>query len=98
MNARGNAIIGADTPNPDPSDPCFNPVGITDCIIRHAAVWNRGKLLDLGTLPGGRFSQPLWIEDNGLIAGGSDIGLGTPLALNQWLIAQFPNASGPKPL
>ncbi|MGA7411330.1 MAG: hypothetical protein WBW33_12650 [Bryobacteraceae bacterium] len=77
VNARGEAIIGADTPNPDPS--CFNPVGNTDCFIQHAAVGSGGKLLDLGTLPGGSFSFPYWIADNGLIAGGSDIGILDPL-------------------
>ncbi|MGA7410630.1 MAG: hypothetical protein WBW33_09090 [Bryobacteraceae bacterium] len=80
VNARGEAVIGADTPNSDPSNPCFNPIGpVTDCFIQHAAVWNRGKLLDLGTLPSGTFSSPLCIADNGLIAGGSDIGVLDPL-------------------
>jgi len=79
VNERGRAIVGADISTADPSNPCFNPVGITDCFVRHAAVWNRSELSDLGTLPGGSFSQPLWIDEFGLIAGASDIGIPDPL-------------------
>jgi len=80
VNARRKAIISADTAKPDPGNPCFNPVGtMSDCFLAHAAVWSLGKLKDLGTLPGGSFSQPLWIEDNGLIVGASDIGIPDPL-------------------
>jgi len=79
VNPGGEAIIAADTPNADASDPCLNPFGNTDCFIQHAGVWKRGKLFDLGTLPGGSYSNTLSITDNGLIAGGSDIGISDPL-------------------
>src|SRR5215471_19120840 len=71
LNGRGIAIPNADTPEPDPNSPCFNPddpAGGTDCFIRHAALWKDHRLTDLGTLSGAFFSQGLWISSNGLIA------------------------------
>jgi probable HAF family extracellular repeat protein len=41
--------------------------------------WKGGHLTDLGALPGGLLSQPVWISDNGLIAGISENGVTDPL-------------------
>jgi probable HAF family extracellular repeat protein len=80
INARGIALTEADTPQPDPNTPCFNPTGLTDCFLRHGALWKDGRLIDLGTLPGGYYSQALWVSANGLIAGQADNGMPDPLA------------------
>jgi probable HAF family extracellular repeat protein len=83
INARGIAVTAADTAEPDPNTPCFNPNGGTDCFVRHAGLWNHRKLVDLGTLTGGYFSQGIWLAENGLIASGSDIGIPDPLTGQQ---------------
>jgi probable HAF family extracellular repeat protein len=81
INAQGVAIPDLDTDQPDLASPCFNPFASNtpDCFTRHATVSSRGQRTDLGILPGGKFSQAIWIAGNGLIAGASDIGAPDPL-------------------
>ena len=38
--------------------------------IDHAYLWERGSLVDLGTL-GGDFSNAFWIDDSGEVVGGA---------------------------
>jgi probable HAF family extracellular repeat protein len=71
VNNPGVAVGGADTPALDPLAPfCFSP----DCQILHAFEWRDGLLTDLGTLPGGFNSTAYWINERGLIIGGSENG------------------------
>lgn len=37
--------------------------------IRHGFIWQNGKMIDLGTLPGGLDSTPLCINNNGCVVG-----------------------------
>lgn len=72
LNNQG--VIGgtADTSAIDPNAPnCFN----NDCFVAHSFRWQKGKLTDLGTLPGGLSSDVKAISGNGLIAGQSQIGV-----------------------
>jgi len=67
-------VIGmADTNTPDPFYPNFNPLilpgGASDPYIFHAFQWKDGRLVDLGSLPGGYSAFPSGISKNGLIAG-----------------------------
>jgi probable HAF family extracellular repeat protein len=79
LNNQGVLTGWLDTSTPDPNFPqlsnCFNP----DCFFSHAFQWQAGHLTDLGTLPGGLVSEPVWISDNGLIAGFSENGVTDPL-------------------
>jgi probable HAF family extracellular repeat protein len=76
LNNRGVVTGWADTSAPDPfPDVCFDD----DCFIAHAFSWQRGRMRDLGTLPGGGSSQGNWISSNGLIAGISQNGEVDPL-------------------
>jgi hypothetical protein len=80
LNNQGVLTGWLDTSTPDPNFPqlsnCFNP---GDCFFSHAFQWQAGHLTDLGTLPGGLVSVPVWISDNGLIAGFSENGVTDPL-------------------
>jgi len=73
---RGGTAVGwADTSVPDPFPLCF-----WDCVVAHTFRADRsGHLTDLGALPGGGSSAPLWISENGLIAGVSENGETDPL-------------------
>jgi probable HAF family extracellular repeat protein len=77
LNNRGDVIAQLGTPFPDPYDPnCLN----FDCFVWHGAVGeNNRPIIDLGALPGVNSSAPIWITDNGLIAGLSENGLIDPL-------------------
>lgn len=71
LNERGTAVGFANTAEPDPFNPfCIAP----NCFAAHAFRARGGKLIDLGTLPGGINSQAVWISANGLIVGSSDNG------------------------
>jgi probable HAF family extracellular repeat protein len=47
----------------------------------HAVLWSKGKIIDLGTLPGGRISTAYGINDRGQITGFSDSGSNSPHAV-----------------
>jgi probable HAF family extracellular repeat protein len=74
---RGGTVAGfADTSVPDP----FPNLCFWDCVVAHAfQAGSDGGLTDLGALPGGGSSAPLWISANGLIAGVSENGETDPL-------------------
>jgi len=77
LNNRGEVIAQLGTPFPDPYDPnCLN----FDCFVWHGGVREiNGVITNLGALPGVNSSAPIWITDNGLIAGLSENGLIDPL-------------------
>ena len=76
LNAQGTVAGFADTSASDP----FAPYCFWDCVVTHAFRANSGGgLADLGTLPGGASSAPLWVSENGLIAGVSENGETDPL-------------------
>src|SRR5207248_2774931 len=70
VNNRGTVVGGADTPNPDPFDPPFDPNCVAPgCFLQHAFQWRKGFLTDLGALPGGGSSRALWINQRGQTVG-----------------------------
>jgi uncharacterized membrane protein len=74
LNNRGTVVGGADTSSPNPYPNCFNPFNQSfECSVQHAFEWRGGDLTDLGTLPGGSSSFPYWINEDGAIAGGSEL-------------------------
>ena len=76
LNNAGIFVGTADTSTPDPSAPnCLN----SDCFLSHAFRWQKGVLTDLGTLPGGNFSNANSINARGWIAGGATTGEIDPL-------------------
>src|ERR1039458_2181681 len=77
LNSKGIVAGFADTSVPDP----FPNFYFWDCcVVAHAfRAGSRGVLTDLGALPGGGSSAPLWISENGLIAGVSENGETDPL-------------------
>lgn len=82
LNARGDVVGGADTPDANPYPGCFN-FFISDCSVEHAFRWRNRALSDLGTLPGGINSFPYGVNASGWVVGGSENGttdpvLGTP--------------------
>ena len=71
VNNRGTVVGAADTSLQDPYYPnCDTP----DCLILRAFQWKNGILTDLGTLPHGFSSTAFWVNDAGLIMGGSENG------------------------
>jgi probable HAF family extracellular repeat protein len=83
LNNSGIFAACADTPNFDPNNPQNPYFGYPDFqidpYIQHVFNWKKGKVTDLGALPGGGSSCMQWINDNGWIAGGSANGLIDPL-------------------
>ena len=77
INSQGTVIVQADTTIPDPFYPnCFN-----DCLVNHSGIWQDGVLTDLGVLQDvTNSSQPLWINDRGVVVGACENGLIDPLA------------------
>jgi probable HAF family extracellular repeat protein len=76
LNSAGRMVGYADTSEPDP----FPNICFWDCDVVHAfRAGNGGHLTDLGSLPGGGSSVPMWITANGLIAGLSENGETDPL-------------------
>lgn len=76
------AIGSLDTPMPDPFTPnCITAFGIPDCYVKHAAVWQRGQVTDLGALPGNSGQNTSFaaaINDDGLVTGISETGAVDP--------------------
>ena len=79
LNNRGVADSCADTSNLDPNYPNINPFFGSDPYVQHAFRWQKGRLQDLGTLPGGTSSCSAWVNDRGLIVGASTNGQIDPL-------------------
>jgi len=77
VHNRGTVAGFAETSVSDP----FAPICFWNCLATHAfRAEKNGVLTDLGTLPGaGNSSAPLWISENGLIAGTSENGETDPL-------------------
>ncbi len=75
VNNRGVVVGGADTALPDP----FSPNCFFDCNIMRAFEWQDGVLNDLGALPNGFSSTAYWINERGVILGGSENGLIDPV-------------------
>jgi probable HAF family extracellular repeat protein len=64
LNNQGMVAGRASTSTPDPDAPnCLD----VDCYLPHAFRWNDGVLSDLGTLPGGNFSQASGINARGWV-------------------------------
>jgi probable HAF family extracellular repeat protein len=69
LNNRGMvALFGSDIPALDPHAPsaCFN----SDCHISHAAVWQDGRVIDLGAFPGANNSGAGGMSPNGRYVAG----------------------------
>lgn len=67
----------SDTPTPDP----FSPNCIADCFVKHAVLWQRRAVTDLGALPGnngGNSSYAYAINNAGLVVGISENGAVDP--------------------
>jgi probable HAF family extracellular repeat protein len=70
------AIVEADTNIPDPYYPnCWQ----SDCLVNHTGIWQDGVLTDLGALPGVNSAGSTWINDRGVVVGGSENGVIDPL-------------------
>src|SRR5260370_15537825 len=84
LNNEGTVIGMADTNNPDPFYPNFNPLilpgGASDPYIFRAFESTNGQLVGLDSLPGGYSGFPSGISENGLIAGQAINGALDPIA------------------
>jgi probable HAF family extracellular repeat protein len=83
LNNRGTVAGCADTPTADPNFPDSNFQGFSprtpDPFVFHAFRWQDGLMTDLGALPGINNACPIWMSENGMIAGGSENGLVDPI-------------------
>jgi probable HAF family extracellular repeat protein len=76
LNSWGTVVGFADTSAPDP----FPNFCWSDCFVADTfQAGSSGVLTNLGALPGGGSSAPIWITANGLIAGTSENGQTDPL-------------------
>jgi probable HAF family extracellular repeat protein len=77
LNSGGTVAGFADTSMPDPfPNFCWS----ADCLVGYSfEAGSNGVLTNLGALPGGGSSAPIWITTNGLIAGISENGETDPL-------------------
>jgi probable HAF family extracellular repeat protein len=71
LNNSGVAVGSADTPTLDPLCINFN----FDCYVSDGFKWQDGVVSNLGALPGSNSGLPLWVNDNGLVAGFSENGI-----------------------
>ena len=77
LNSGGTVAGFADTSMPDPFAPNFC---WSNCLVDYSfQAGSSGVLTNLGALPGGGSSAPIWITANGLIAGTSENGQTDPL-------------------
>ena len=76
INPHDSVIMAGDTTTPDPYYPnCWQ----SNCLVSHPGVWHDGVLTDLGVLPGVNSAGTTWINDRGVITGGSENGVIDPL-------------------
>ena len=74
LNSLGEPVVTSSTVQADPNGESFCP-GLapkTQCL---GAVWRRGKLSALPTLPGGNNAKAWWINDQGEVVGFSENGI-----------------------
>jgi probable HAF family extracellular repeat protein len=74
LNSLGEPVVTSSTVQADPNGESFCP-GLapkTQCL---GAVWRRGKLSALPTLPGGNNAKAWWINDRGEVVGFSENGI-----------------------
>ena len=71
LSNSGVAVGSADTPTLDPLCIGFN----FDCYVSNGFKWQDGVVSNLGALPGSNSAIPLWVNDNGLVAGISENGI-----------------------
>jgi probable HAF family extracellular repeat protein len=71
LNNSGIAVGSADTSTLDPLCVYFN----FDCYVSAGFKWQDGVVSNLGALAGSNSGQPLWVNDNGLVAGFSENGI-----------------------
>ena len=79
LNNEGIVVNCADTSNLDPNNP-QNPYFVypdsqVDPYIQHISRWRDGVKTDLGALPGGTSSCMQWINERGMVVGGSANGM-----------------------
>ena len=77
LNNQGMIAGRASTSTPDPGAP--DACSDSDCFLSHAFRWSDGVLTDLGTLPGGNFSQASGINARGWVVVGGTNGEIDPL-------------------
>jgi probable HAF family extracellular repeat protein len=75
VNGRG---VGAGLSETGTLDP------LTGYPAEHAVLFNDGRVVDLGTLPGGHESQALAINDRGQVAGFASNGVPDPVSFFNW--------------
>jgi probable HAF family extracellular repeat protein len=82
LNNHGTVVGCADTSTSDPNYPNFNPFlppFVADPFIFHTFEFEKGRVIDVGSLPGVNSSCESFLTDGGLIVGGSENGLIDPL-------------------
>jgi probable HAF family extracellular repeat protein len=79
LNNQGTVVYCADTANFDPDNPqnpyFLYPDSVVDPYIQHVSQWRDGRKTDLGALPGGTSSCTQWINERGMVVGGSANGV-----------------------
>ncbi len=83
LDSKGGVAVCSETAVPNSnfpnSSPLLSPLS-PDPLVVHTSQWQKGRLADLGALPGVNSSCPDWISGNGLIVGPSENGTIDPLA------------------
>lgn len=82
LGSKGGVAVCSETSVPNSnfpnSSPLLSPLS-PDPLVLHTSQWKKGRLVDLGALPGVNSSCPDWISGNGLIVGPSENGTIDPL-------------------
>jgi len=74
ITSRGAILGAADTTIPDEDYPKPTGCGEPHPVLMHAFVWQDGRLIDLGALPGNTCSTAFEINSRGVGVGGSETG------------------------
>lgn len=75
INGSGAGAGMSETPEIDP---------FTGWPVEHATLFKNGRVIDLGSLPGGYESQAISITDNGQVAGFAQNGIEDPFSIFGW--------------